>query len=47
MESLKRFGKSFQEELCQLILEDRSFCDQMEEVEVVRYLELKYLCLSL
>jgi len=43
MESLKRFGKSFQEELCQLILEDRSFCDQMEEVEVVRYLELKYL----
>jgi len=43
MESLRRFGKSFQEELCQLILEDRSFCDQMEEVEVVKYLELKYL----
>jgi len=37
------FGKAFQENLCQLILYDRSFCDQMEEVLDINFLELKYL----
>jgi len=38
-----QFGKVFQENLCQLILYDRSFCDQMEEVLDINFLELKYL----
>ena len=37
------FGKSFQENLCKLLVYDRSFCDQMQEVLDVRFLELKYL----
>lgn len=37
------YGKSFQETLAQLILEDRPFCDQMEEVLDVNFFELKYL----
>jgi len=37
------YGKSFQETLAQLILEDRPFCDQMEEVLEVQFFELKYL----
>ena len=37
------YGKSFQETLAQLILEDRPFCDQMEEVLEVPFFELKYL----
>ena len=43
METLSRFGKSFQEKLCQLILEDRPFCDQISEVLNINFLELKYL----
>ena len=42
-ETLSRFGKSFQEKLCQLILEDRPFCDQISEVLNINFLELKYL----
>ena len=42
-ETLSRFGKTFQEKLCQLILEDRPFCDQLEEVLDINFLELKYL----
>ena len=38
-----QFGKSFQENLCQLILHDRIFCDQIREVMDVNFLELKYL----
>tara|TARA_R100000805_G_C3623117_1_gene128691 strand:+ start:327 stop:1658 length:1332 start_codon:yes stop_codon:yes gene_type:complete len=38
-----RFGTTFQENLCQLILEDRPFCDQIEEVLDVEFLELRYL----
>jgi len=37
------FGKNFQESLCQLILLDRPFSDQIKEVLVVEFLELKYL----
>lgn len=38
-----RFGKSFQESLCQLILLDRPFSDQISEVLDLNFLELKYL----
>ena len=38
-----RFGKSFQEKLAHLILQERAFCDQMQEVIAVSFFELKYL----
>ena len=38
-----RFGKSFQESLCQLVLQDRPFADQMSEVLDYSFFELKYL----
>ena len=41
--SFSRYGKSFQETLVQLILEDRPFSDQMEEVMDISFFELKYL----
>ena len=42
-ETFLRFGKSFQENLCQLMLDDRPFCDQVSEVIDVSFFELKYL----
>ena len=41
--SFSRYGKSFQETLAQLILEDRPFSDQIEEVLDITFFELKYL----
>ncbi len=38
-----RFGKAFQENLVQLMLIDRTFCDQLKEVMDIQFLELKYL----
>jgi len=38
-----KFGKSFQENLCQLILQDRIFSEQIHEVLNYNFLELKYL----
>tara|TARA_Y100001973_G_C5179796_1_gene324149 strand:+ start:198 stop:1556 length:1359 start_codon:yes stop_codon:yes gene_type:complete len=38
-----KFGKDFQESLCQLILQDRPFADQIMEVLDVSFLELHYL----
>ena len=38
-----RYGKVFQETLAALILNDRAFCDQMQEVLKTEYFELKYL----
>lgn len=38
-----RFGKSFQEGLCQLVLQDRPFADQILEVLDFNFFELKYL----
>ena len=38
-----RFGKHFQENLVQLMLEERGFCEQMQEVLDINFLELKYL----
>ena len=42
-ESFSQYGKDFQEMLCQLVLIDRPFADQMFEVLDVNFLELKYL----
>ncbi len=38
-----KYGKSFQEKLVQLILQDRAFADQIGEVLDIEFLELKYL----
>ena len=38
-----RYGKQFQESLAQMILEDRPFADQIEEVIDIRFFELNYL----
>jgi len=43
MDNLGVFGKSFQESLCKLLVYDRAFCDQMQEVLDANFLELKYL----
>ena len=42
-DNFSKFGKSFQEKLCQLMLEDRPFCDQITEVLDIQFLEVKYL----
>ena len=41
--SFSKYGKNFQEVLAYLILEDRSFSDQIEEVLDVNFFELNYL----
>tara|TARA_B100000427_G_scaffold219069_1_gene183077 strand:- start:810 stop:2183 length:1374 start_codon:yes stop_codon:yes gene_type:complete len=41
--SFSKFGKTFQEDLCHLILSDRGFADQMFEVLNLSFLELKHL----
>jgi len=45
--NFSKYGKSFQEKLCVVILDDRSFADQVEEVLDVNFLELNYLKLFL
>jgi len=42
-EGFSQYGKDFQEMLCQLILIDRPFADQMFEVLDINFLELRYL----
>ena len=42
-ETFTRFGKNFQEKLCQLMLEDRPFFDQITEVLDIDFFEKKYL----
>ena len=42
-EDFSQFGRSFQENLCQLILLDRTTADQMKEVLNINFLELNYL----
>ena len=44
--SFSKYGKSFQEKLCMVILDDRAFADQIEEVLDVNFLELNYLRLG-
>ena len=41
--SFEKYGTKFQENLVQLILDDRAFCDQISEVLDTNFLELKYL----
>ena len=41
--TFSKFGKSFQESLVQLIVEQRVFADQIEEVLDIEFLEFKYL----
>ena len=38
-----KFGKTFQEDLAQLIVEDRSFSDQMQELLNFDFFEFRYL----
>jgi replicative DNA helicase len=45
--NFSKYGKSFQEKLCILILDDRAFADQIEEVLDINFLELNYLKLFL
>jgi len=42
-ESFSKFGKDFQEKLCQLMLQDRAFCDQILEVLKLEFFEVKYI----
>jgi len=42
-ETFQRFGKSFQEDLCHLMLQDRPFCDQITEVLSLEFLQYEYL----
>ena len=42
-ETFSRFGKKFQENMCQLMLEDRPFYDQISEVLSTNFFEKKYL----
>jgi replicative DNA helicase len=42
-EDFSQFGRSFQENLCQLVLLDRAFADQMKEILNINFLELNYL----
>lgn len=42
-ETFAKFGKDFQEKLCHLMLEDRTFSDRMAEVLKIEHLELGYL----
>ena len=39
--SFSKFGKSFQEDLCHLVLNDRGFADQMFEVLDLNFLPNK------
>ena len=39
-EDFSRFGKTFQESLCRLILTDRTFADQIGEVLDFKFFEL-------
>jgi len=41
--SFSKYGRKFQENLCHLMLKNRSFCDQMLEVFDIDFLELRYL----
>ena len=45
--NFSKYGKSFQEKLCMVILDERPFADQIEEVLDVNFLELNYLKLFL
>ena len=41
--TFEKFGTKFQENLVQIMLDDRMFCDQISEVLDPNFFELKYL----
>ena len=42
-ETFQKFGKSFQENLCHLMIQDRTFCDQISEVLDIDFLQYEHL----
>ena len=42
-ETFQKFGKSFQENLCHLMIQDRTFCDQISEVLDIEFLQYEHL----
>lgn len=42
-ETFQKFGKNFQENLCHLMLQDRTFCDQISEVLDTEFLQYEHL----
>ena len=42
-ETFQKFGKSFQEDLCHLMLQDRAFCDQISEVLDIDFIQYEHL----
>tara|TARA_R110002020_G_C16223361_1_gene767833 strand:- start:61 stop:1419 length:1359 start_codon:yes stop_codon:yes gene_type:complete len=42
-ETFQKFGKNFQENLSHLMLQDRTFCDQISEVLVVDFIQYEHL----
>ena len=42
-ETFQKFGKTFQENLCHLMLQDRTFCDQISEVLDTEFIQYEYL----
>jgi len=42
-ETFQKFGKSFQEDLCHMMLQDRTFCDQISEVLDIEFIQYEHL----
>ncbi len=42
-QSFEKFGQQFQQNLCQIVLDDRIFCDMFAEVIDIAFFEVKYL----
>ena len=42
-DTFQKFGKNFQEKLCHLMLQDRTFCDQISEVIDVEFIQYEHL----
>ena len=42
-ETFQKFGKNFQENLCHLMLQDRTFCDQISEVIDIEFIQYEHL----
>ena len=42
-DTFQKFGKSFQEDLCHMMLQDRAFCDQISEVLDVEFIQYEHL----
>ena len=42
-DTFQKFGKRFQEDLCHMMLQDRTFCDQISEVLDVEFIQYEHL----